>query len=108
MARLMTVAGLPIRVNMLMPSWTTSNLLPDLGGIMRGINHVAQDGLVVARCAAYLMVDGIRQGEAIYVSDGKYVEIENAVLAPAYNGIIGEGKPSDDEIMARIVASGAM
>lgn len=102
----MEVAGLPIRINTLMPSWTTTNLLPDIPGIMKGISHQAQDGLVVARAAAYLMVDASRQGNAVFVGDGKYKEIENAVLLPAYNSIKGDG-PSDDEILGRILALGA-
>ena len=70
---------------------------------MKGISHEAQPGLVVARAAAYLMVDASRQGNVIYVSDGKYKEIEKAVLGPAYESIKGEGNPSDDEILKRIL-----
>ncbi|RFU35553.1 hypothetical protein B7463_g754, partial [Scytalidium lignicola] len=101
-ARLVKSAGLPIRINTLMPSWTTTSLLPNMDGLMEGASHEAQPGLVVARAAAFLMVDASRQGDVIYVSDGKYKEIEKAVLAPAYNAIIGEGNPSDDEILRRI------
>lgn len=102
-ARLVEAADLPIRINTLMPSWTTTSILPDMGGIMKGVSHEAQPGLAVARAAAYLMVDASRQGNVIYVSDGKYKEIEKAVLWPAYESIKGEGNPSDDEIMKRIV-----
>lgn len=49
------------------------------------------------------MVDTSRNGEVIYVSDGKYKEIEKAVLGPAYQTIKGEGNPSDDEILERIL-----
>ena len=69
---------------------------------MEGVSHEAQPGLVVARAAAYLMVDASRQGNVIYVSDGTYKEIEKAVLWPAYESIKGEGNPSDDEILKRI------
>ncbi|KAH8649745.1 putative 15-hydroxyprostaglandin dehydrogenase [Tricladium varicosporioides] len=102
LARLISSAGLPIRVNTLAPSWTSTQVLPDLDGIMKAISHEAQPTLVVARAAAYMMVDTSRDGEVIYVSDGKYKEIEKAVLAPAYETIKGEGNPSDDEILARI------
>ncbi|KAG4442365.1 hypothetical protein IFR05_002143 [Cadophora sp. M221] len=104
-ARLMEVAGLPIRINTLMPSWTATNLLPNLPALMNGAKHPAQSGMVVARAAAYLMVDGSRQGDVVYVDAGKYTEIEKAVLAPAYDTIKGGAEhPSDDEIMRRISA----
>jgi hypothetical protein len=87
-----------------MPSWTTTNVLPNMDGIMKGISHEAQTPLVVARCVAYLMADTSRHGNVIYVSDGKYTEIEKTVLWPAYETIKGEGNPSDDEVLKRIFA----
>lgn len=86
-----------------MPSWTTTNVLPDLDGLMRGISHVAQSPLVVARAAAYLMVDGSRQGTVVYIADGKYKDIEKTILLPAYDAIKGEGNPSDDEVLRRLL-----
>lgn len=70
---------------------------------MRGISHVPQPALVVARAAAYLMVDASRQGDVIFVADGKYKEIEKSVLLPAYETIKGEGNPSDDEVLKRLL-----
>ena len=49
------------------------------------------------------MVDASRQGNVVYVSDGKYKEIEKAVLWPAYESIKGEGNLSDDEVVERIM-----
>lgn len=71
---------------------------------MQGISHQPQPGLVVARCAAYYMTNASKHGEVVYVSDGKYTEIENAVFWPAAQSIIGEGKPSDDQILERLFA----
>ncbi|TVY50601.1 15-hydroxyprostaglandin dehydrogenase [NAD(+)] [Lachnellula cervina] len=102
-ARLMEVAGLPIRINTLMPSWTTTNLLPDLPGLIKGAKHQSQPGLVVARAAAYLMVDASRQGDVVFVCDGKYTEIEKTILWPAYEKVKGAGNPSDDEILKRML-----
>lgn len=99
----MEVAGLPIRINTLMPSWTTTNLLPDLPGLMKGAKHQSQPGLVVARAAAYLMVDVSRQGDVVFVCDGKYTEIEKTILWPAYEKVKGAGNPSDDEILKRML-----
>ena len=72
---------------------------------MKAVGHESQPTVVVARAAALLMVDASRNGDVIFVSDGKYKEIERSVLAPAYETIKGEG-PSDDEILKRIVALG--
>ncbi|KAL3421927.1 short-chain dehydrogenase [Phlyctema vagabunda] len=107
LARLVDAAGLPIRVNTLMPSWTTSNVLPNLEDLMKGVSHESQPSLVVARAAAHLMVDTSRNGDVIFVSDGKYKEIEKTVLAPAYETIKGAGNPSDDEILKRILGLAA-
>ncbi|PQE22011.1 hypothetical protein CJF30_00010026 [Rutstroemia sp. NJR-2017a BBW] len=106
-ARVIEAAGLPIRLNTLMPSWTSTQVLPDVAGIMKAVSHQSQSPEVVARATAYLMADSSRHGEAIYVSDGKYKEIEKSILYPAYETIRGDGNPSDDEILARIFALGA-
>lgn len=100
----MEVAGLPIRINTLMPSWTATNLIQDLPTFISDAKHQAQSGMAVARAASYLMVDGSGQGDVVYVDVGKYTEIEKAVLAPAYETIKGAEHPSDDEILRRIRA----
>lgn len=104
--RSIKASGLPIRVNTLAPSWTSTQVLPGLDDIMKAISHQAQPTLVVARSVAYLMATKDREGDLIYVSDGKYAEIEHSILAPAYAKIKGDG-PSDDEILRRILALGS-
>ncbi|KAH8588982.1 putative hydroxyacyl dehydrogenase [Bisporella sp. PMI_857] len=105
-ARLVEVSGLPIRINTLMPSWTSTNVLPNVEGIMKAVSHESQPCLVIARAVAYLFLDASRHGEVIFIADGKYQEIEKSVLAPAYETIKGAGNPSDDEILRRIFALG--
>ncbi|KAF9694145.1 hypothetical protein EKO04_007922 [Ascochyta lentis] len=100
---LLSAASLPIRVNSLAPSWTATQVLPDLGDLLKAVNYDAQPTGVVAKAAAYLMADGKRHGDVVFVCDGKYKEIEKAVLAPAYDQVRGSG-PSDDEVLARILA----
>jgi NAD(P)-dependent dehydrogenase (short-subunit alcohol dehydrogenase family) len=107
LARLAEIAGLPIRINTLTPSWTTSNVLPGLEDLMKGISHVPQPAVVVARAAAYLMNDASRQGNVVYVADGKYKEIEKTVLYPAYETILGQGNPSDDDVLKRLLEEAA-
>lgn len=93
-------AKLPIRVNTVMPSWTTTNLLPDFGKLLNGAHHPGQTVEEVARGIAYTLASD-RHGEAIFIAGGKYKEVQKAVLFPAYEVIKGDS-PSDDEVMRRI------
>ncbi|KAF2999932.1 hypothetical protein E8E13_009076 [Curvularia kusanoi] len=106
LSKLVSIANLPIRVNTLAPSWTATQVLPDLDGLLKAVNCEFQGTDVVARAAAYLFVDGTRNGDVVFVEKGKYKEIEKAVLAKAYDEIRGSGE-SDDEVLARIMALGS-
>ncbi|OBT66500.1 hypothetical protein VE03_03653 [Pseudogymnoascus sp. 23342-1-I1] len=106
-ARLLDVASIPIRVNTLMPSWTNTSVIPSMEVIMPGISQPMQTPLIVARAAVYLMATKERQGEAVYVADGKYTEIEKSVLYPAYEKILGEGNKTDDKVLENILAFAA-
>ncbi|USP73577.1 hypothetical protein yc1106_00851 [Curvularia clavata] len=99
-ARLVEVAGLPIRVNTLAPSWTATQVLPDLKNLLAAVSHDCQSAAVVARAVAYLMADKSRHGELIFASNGKYTEIEKTILAPAYASIKGDDL-SDDAVLAK-------
>jgi hypothetical protein len=78
-------------------------VLPNLGDLLKAVNYEAQSTSVVARAAAYLFTDEKRNGEVVFVCAGKFKEIEKAILAPAYEKVRGDG-PSDDEVLARILA----
>ncbi|KAI8933817.1 hypothetical protein NX059_009519 [Plenodomus lindquistii] len=99
-------AGLPIRVNTLAPSWTATQVLPNLEGLLAAVSVNCQTTSVVARAVAYLFATSTRNGETIYVCDGKYTEIEKAVLRPAYDSIRGDSL-SDDDVFARVLALGS-
>jgi len=105
-SKLVSIAKLPIRVNTLMPSWTSSQILPDLDGIMSAIKYHTQPAIVIAKAATYLLVNQYSHGDVVFVSDGKYTEIEKAILAPAYATVKGDS-PTDDEILERILALGS-
>ncbi|KAF9774079.1 hypothetical protein IL306_007970, partial [Fusarium sp. DS 682] len=94
-------AQLPIRVNILAPSWTDSNILPSLKSLLDEINVEVQPASVVARCAAYLMADTSRNGQLIHVQRGKYTEIDEALLLPTYRRINGNSL-SEDEVLGRL------
>jgi NAD(P)-dependent dehydrogenase (short-subunit alcohol dehydrogenase family) len=98
-------AGLPIRVNTLAPSWTATQVLPDLKNLLAAVSQDCQPASVVARAAIFLMADKTRHGDVIFVCDGKFTEIEKAVLAPAYESIKGDAL-SDDAVLAKVYALG--
>jgi hypothetical protein len=104
-AKLVEVAGLPIRVNTLAPSWTDTQVLPDLKTLLSAVSVTFQSTEVVARAAAYLMASKTRHGEIIFVCDGKFKEIETAILAPAYESVKGDAL-SDDAVLAKVLALG--
>ncbi|KAI0175364.1 hypothetical protein BJ166DRAFT_172828 [Pestalotiopsis sp. NC0098] len=105
MTALISAAGLPIRVNTLAPSWTDSQVLPNLQGLMDAIKVELQPAEAVARGAGLLMVDKSRHGHVIYIERGQYKEIDEALLIPAHaKSIIGEGYPLEDEVLARVQA----
>lgn len=74
---------------------------------MPGISQPSQAPVVVARAAVYLMATTERQGEVVYVADGKYTEIEKTILFPAYEKVLGEGNKTDDQVLENILAFAA-
>ncbi|KAL6706106.1 hypothetical protein ACN47E_006022 [Coniothyrium glycines] len=102
-ARLVEAANLPIRINTLAPSWTATQILPNLKDLLAAVSVNCQPASVVARAAVYLMVEKSRHGDVIFIHDGKYTEVEKAVLAPAYEAIKGACL-SDDAILAKMNA----
>ncbi|KAK8137144.1 hypothetical protein PG984_005084 [Apiospora sp. TS-2023a] len=79
----LSTSGLPIRVNVLMLGKISDNVV---------------SGTAVARGAAHLMADITRHGHVVYVDNGRYREIEEAVILPAYRSIIGESEADDDAL----------
>lgn len=58
-----------------------------------------QPASAVGRGAAHLMADTTRHGHVVYVGCGRYCEIEEAVMRPAYESIMGEGRADDDDAL---------
>lgn len=103
LAVLLEAADIPVRVNVISPSWTDTQLRPDLKDVLRAVSVDCQPPSVVARAVAHLFVNPSRNGETIYISDGQYKEIEKSVLSPAYESIKGNTL-SDDAVLARVLA----
>ena len=88
---------LPIRVNAIAPSWTRTGIAP--GQFLRDLGVPSQGPEVVARCVGLLMADGGRWGEVVYIDQGRFWEIEEAVLLPA----AGRVRVGEDEEAGRMV-----
>lgn len=101
MIPLIKAVDLPIRVNGIAPSWTVTGLLPP--GYAEAAGKGSQSADVVARSAAVLMADHRRNGHLIYSAEGRYREIDEAVLLKA-NEDIFRGDLDDNIIMERINA----
>ncbi len=107
---LVTVVGtakLPIRVNTLAPTWTDSQVLPGLKDLINSVGVDVQSSLSVARGAAVLMADASRNGNLLHVQGGKYKEIDDSVLLPAYESIKGKDYPAEDEVLRRLEEAAA-
>ncbi|KAF2442340.1 NAD(P)-binding protein [Karstenula rhodostoma CBS 690.94] len=93
---------LPIRVNGISPRWTATGLAPK-----EFIETVipTQTPAVVARSVALLMADETRHGQLIYSIQGRFSEIEEAVLLPAAERIVGD--MSEDLVLTKLQAAAA-
>ncbi|CAJ0550869.1 Ff.00g107990.m01.CDS01 [Fusarium sp. VM40] len=99
---LLGAAQLPIRVNTLAPSWTDSSVLPSLKALLAAINVELQPASDVARCAAFLMADTSKNGQLVHIERGKYAEIDEAVLLPAFGKIKSDDYPWEDDVLKRL------
>lgn len=89
----------PIRVNAISPSWTSTGLVPE-GFVEKIAGVVAQPALVVARSVAILMADSQRTGQLIYSVNGKYLEAEGTLLQAAKDVV---GDANEDLVMAKLL-----
>ncbi|KAK5945466.1 hypothetical protein PMZ80_002671 [Knufia obscura] len=91
--------SIPIRVNCIAPSWTTTGLVPE-GFIEKTTGVGTQTPNVVARSVAILMADAGRNGQLIYSVEGKYSEAEGTLLKAAAD-IVGD--VNEDVVMAKLL-----
>jgi len=91
--------NIPIRVNCIAPSWTTTGLVPE--GFIEQIAGIGtQTPVVVARSVAILMADAQRNGQLIYSVEGKYSEAEGTLLKAAADVV---GDANEDLVMAKLL-----
>lgn len=92
---------IPIRVNAISPSWTSTGLVPE-GFVEKVAGVPSQPASVVARSVAILMADRQRSGQLIYSVNGKYSEAEG-ILLQAAKDIVGDA--NEDLVMAKLLVA---
>jgi NAD(P)-dependent dehydrogenase (short-subunit alcohol dehydrogenase family) len=92
----------PVRINAVAPSWTRTGVIPE--AIMKQLGVELQTPLAVGRAAAGLMADEKRDGHLVHVERGRYKEVEEAVLLPAFKDrILGEGVELEDTTLRHMM-----
>ncbi|KAK5146480.1 hypothetical protein LTR32_001938 [Rachicladosporium monterosium] len=94
-------SGVPLRINALAPGWTETGMVPK--GVIEAAGQATQSPDVVARSVALLMADEAYQGKLIYSNQGKYWEIEDAMLKTVVD-IMGA---NDDAVMDKVMKMAA-
>lgn len=98
---LLLATGLPIRLNTVAPTWTNTAVLPGLKETLDALGVEVQPASAVAHAAALLMADETRNGQAIHVQQGKFKEIDEALLLPMAEKIRGPDYMAEDEVLRR-------
>lgn len=90
-----------IRLNTVAPTWTDTAVLPRLQQTLAAVGVDVQPPAAVARAVALLFADQRRNGHAVHVQQGRYQEVDEAVLLPAADRIRGPDYPAEDEALRR-------
>jgi NAD(P)-dependent dehydrogenase (short-subunit alcohol dehydrogenase family) len=98
------MAGLSsnIRVNAIAPSWTVSKIL-DTHDLFEEVGGLVQPASAVAPSVALLMADEERNGQLIFSEQGRYWEVEEAILKPAYLKVRTPGAQALDETLGLVM-----
>lgn len=96
-------AGIPIRINGIAPSWTESGILAT-HEMFTEVGGLVQPASAVARSVALLMADQARNGQLIFSEAGRYWEVEDAILKPAYLTVRTPGAQALDETLSKVMA----
>ncbi|KAI1150403.1 short chain dehydrogenase [Nemania diffusa] len=99
----LTAQSLPVRVNAVAPSWTSSSIVREPDFARAGVYTQAPGA--VARAALGLMADGGRRGHLVHVDHGVCREVDEAVMLPAYDALLHEGTMNEDQAAGLVMAS---
>lgn len=99
----LSVAGIPnIRINAISPSWTISGLL-DTHEMFKEVGGLVQPASAVAPSVALLMADQERCGQLMFSEEGRYWEIEEGILKPAWLQVRTPGAQALDETLGLVL-----
>lgn len=90
---------LPIRTNAITPSWTRTGIAPEQW--LEQLSVPSQGPEAVARSVALLMADEKRMGQVVYSDQGRFWEIEEALLLPAAKKVRLPGLEGEEESARR-------
>lgn len=101
--------GLPLRVNCIAPSWTSSGMVNEERFADVGQLDAVQPAEAAARSALLLMADESRQGQLIYSARSEFWEIEESRLLPVALEIVQlKGTVPEDVIIADVIKHAAL
>jgi len=95
-------SGIPIRINAIAPSWTETGILP-IHALFTEVGGLVQPASAVAPSVALLMADSGRNGQLIFSEKGRYWEVEETLLRPAYLKVRTEGAQALDETLRTVM-----
>ncbi|KAI0912472.1 short chain dehydrogenase [Ustulina deusta] len=95
----LTAQNIPVRINALAPSWTSTGIVVDQ--LFKQFGVYTQPPGAVARAAVKLMADESRRGQIIHVDHGVYKEIDETFML-TYNTFPHKDTASEDETMGRM------
>jgi NAD(P)-dependent dehydrogenase (short-subunit alcohol dehydrogenase family) len=95
-------AGIPIRINAIAPSWTISGIL-DTHELFAEVGGLIQPASAVAPSVGVLMADERRNGQLIFSEQGRYWEVEEGILKPAYLKVRTPGAQALDETLGLVM-----
>lgn len=75
--------------------------MPGLKATLDKVGVEVQPASAVARACALLMADSTRNGHVIHVQQGRFQEIDEAILLPAADTIRGPDYMAEDEVLKR-------
>jgi NAD(P)-dependent dehydrogenase (short-subunit alcohol dehydrogenase family) len=91
-----------IRINAIAPSWTISKIL-DTHDLFEEVGGLVQPASAVAPSVAVLMADQGRNGQLIFSEKGRYWEVEEGILRPAYLKVRTPGAQALDETLGLVM-----
>ncbi|KAI1428969.1 short chain dehydrogenase [Xylaria sp. FL1777] len=96
----LTAQNVPVRINALAPSWTSTDMVVDQ--LVNQFGIYTQPASTVARAAVKLMADESRHGHLIHIDHDVYKEVDET-LRRTYKTFLHKDTINEDDAMALVV-----